>query len=42
MRLTERGAFMAFNVFFMCVGRRLSGTDIVFQKQNIFLIEKLI
>ena len=34
MRLTERGAFMAFFVFSLCVERRLSGTDIVFKKQK--------
>ena len=34
MRLTERGAFMASFVFSLCVWRRLSGTDIVFQKQK--------
>ena len=35
MRLTERGAFMAFNVFSLWVERRLSGTDIVFEKAEI-------
>ena len=34
MRLTERGAFMAFFVFSLCVERRLSGTDIVFENQK--------
>lgn len=33
MRLTSRSAFMARNVFSLCVGRRLAGTDILHTKE---------